>query len=121
MSPLERRRARIQRSPGRGRALLRAAQVFIAEHALEGIGVADVAAACGVSRRTLEPDFRAKTGGTVHGASLDRRFGKVEELLSGRRQALEPIANLCGWKSPAHLKRAFKARYGMTMGEFRAS
>ena len=118
-SELVRRGSSIPAQPSS--AITRKARAFIEEHAADGIAVADVAQACGVSRRSLEIDFHAKTGATVHQAILDKRFERVEALLSNRHQLLQPIARLCGWESPAHLKRAFKARYGMTMRAFRAA
>ena len=92
---------------------------FIDAHALEAIGIADIAAALGCSRRTVETHYRAMYGQSLGEAILARRFAEVERLLASPDQALEPIANLCGWKSPAHLMRSFKRRYGMTMSKWR--
>ena len=78
-----------------------------------------VAAMLGCSRRMLETHYRAFYGQSVGEAILARRFAEVERLLDSPHQALEPIANLCGWKSPAHLMRSFKRRYGMTMSNWR--
>ena len=92
---------------------------FIDAHALEAIGIADIAAAFGCSRRTIESHYRAAHGQSVGAAILERRFAEVEQLLRNPRQMLAPIANLCGWKSPAHLMRSFRHRYGMTMSDWR--
>ena len=92
---------------------------FVDAHALEAIGIADIAAALGCSRRTVETHYRAIYGQSLGEAILARRFAEVERLLASPDQALEPIANLCGWKSPAHLMRSFKRRYGMTMSNWR--
>ena len=93
----------------------------IRARALTGDGVAAICAAEDVSRRTCEKTFMREFGRTIHDALLDVRFEEVERLLRNCHQQIEPVANLCGWKSPAHLKRMFKARYGMTMGEWRAA
>ena len=93
----------------------------IRARALTGDGVAAICAAEDVSRRTCEKTFLREFGRTIHDALLDVRFEEVERLLRNCHQQIEPVANLCGWKSPAHLKRMFKARYGMTMGEWRAA
>lgn len=95
------------------------AAAFVDAHALEAIGIADIAAALGCSRRTVETHYRAIYGQSLGEAILARRFAEVERLLASPDQALEPIANLCGWKSPAHLMRSFKRRYGMTMSKWR--
>ena len=46
--------------------------------------------------------------------------GQVERLLLDPDQQIGAVANLCGWKSSTHLMRAFRARYGMTMSEWRS-
>lgn len=93
---------------------------FIDAYALEATGIDGIASALGCSRRTVESRYRAAYGQSVGAAILARRFAEVERLLANPRQTLAPIANMCGWKSPAHLMRSFKNRYGMTMTEWRA-
>lgn len=88
--------------------------------ALSGGSVGSVCAAAGASRRLCEMRFKSEYGKTIRSAILDQRFAEVERLLGNPSQFLEPIANLCGWSSSAHLKRMFKARYGMTMSAWRA-
>ncbi|MGN0832574.1 MAG: substrate-binding domain-containing protein [Kiritimatiellia bacterium] len=93
---------------------------LIRREAANGLRVPQVAAAMGCSRRMAELRFRAAVGHTIldeiHAVRLDR----ARELLSRPGQAIEPIANLCGWNSPVTLKRLFRARYGMTMRDWRA-
>ena len=95
-------------------------QAYIYHHALEpGLTSASVASALGLSRHLMELPFRARFGKSVHAAIMDRRFAEVERLLLLPSQMINAIANLCGWQSSAHLKRAFKLRYGQTMTEWR--
>lgn len=89
-------------------------------HALEGIGVAGVAALAGCSRRTVETHYHAVYGQSIGEAILARRFREVERLLRNPHQQIGTIANLCGWKSSAHLMRLFRSRYGTTMTAWRA-
>ena len=89
-------------------------------YALEATGIDGIASALGCSRRTVEGRYRAAYGQSVGAAILARRFAEVERLLANPRQTLAAIANMCGWKSSAHLMRSFKNRYGMTMTEWRA-
>ena len=91
----------------------------IRSRALTGDGVAEICTAEDVSRRTCEKTFLREFGCTIHDALLDVRFEEVERLLRNRHQQIEPVANLCGWKSPAHLKRAFRQRYGTSMSKWR--
>ena len=93
---------------------------YIRQHALDpDVTSVSVATALGLSRHLTEQPFRARFGKSVHAAIVDRRFAEVERLLLLPTQLMDPIANLCGWRSSAHLKRAFRQRYGITMTEWR--
>ena len=82
------------------------------------LDVRSLAGALGVSRTKLADAF-AKAGTSVAAEIRDARFLKVFKLLSDPRQAIGPIANLCGWKSETHLMHSFRRRTGMTMREWR--
>lgn len=97
-----------------------AAREYIRRHAAEAIGVDDVAAALGLNRRTLERIFSRQGGPSVAGAIREARLTRATELLRNPRQAIGPIAQLCGFASEAHLKTIFKRTYGMTMRAWRA-
>ena len=99
--------------------LAQQAAVLVDLHAINGIDIADIAARLGCSRRTIETNYRAVYGQSIGEAILARRFKEVERLLRDHCQQIGAIANLCGWKSATHLARAFRARYGMTMSEWR--
>ena len=93
---------------------------YVRRHALDpDVSNTSVATALGLSRHTMERPFRARFGKSVHAAIIDRRFAEVERLLLLPTQLMDPIANLCGWRSSAHLKRAFRQRYGITMSDWR--
>ncbi|MCT9931938.1 AraC family transcriptional regulator [Planotetraspora sp. A-T 1434] len=92
---------------------------FLRLHAADPELDADlVAAACGVSRRTL---FRALTGGESFGRQLRRlRVSMAQDLLRGKPSCpLDVVAGKCGFKGAAQLHRAFKAVTGLTPGEYR--
>ena len=72
----------------------------------------------GVSHTRLAEAFR-RQGKTVAGEIRATRYAKVLELLRDPRQAIGPIANLCGWRSETHLMHDFKKRTGMTMRAWR--
>lgn len=94
-------------------------EAYIDLHALEPLGIADIAKSIGCSRRTAENHFRSAYGRSVGEAILARRFAEVEQRLADPGQLLDPIANLCGWRSSSNLKRSFRKRYGMTMSDWR--
>ena len=71
------------------------------------------------SERSAEMRFKAIIGKRISEEITDVRFERVFQLLLKPDQAIEPIANLCGWESPVYLKRKFKERTGMTMRAWR--
>lgn len=93
--------------------------LFIREHAAEGICVMDVVHEMRYARRTAESAFVAATGLSMHEMITTVRFKRVEQLLADPAQKIEPIANLCGWRSATHLMRAFRQRYGLSMSAWR--
>ena len=99
-------------------ALVRNALAFIRANALT-IDVNDVARQLGVSRSLLDQAFHGHER-SVAEEIREVRFAKALELLSDPNQAIGPVANLCGWRSEAHLTRLFKKRMGMSMRNWRA-
>lgn len=99
-------------------ALVRQARDLIRANAAK-LDVVRLARSLGVSRTKLTDAF-AKSGTSVAVEIREVRFAKVMELLADPRQAIGPIANLCGWRSETHLMHFFRARTGMTMREWRA-
>ncbi|MBR2837291.1 MAG: substrate-binding domain-containing protein [Kiritimatiellae bacterium] len=111
--------ARQSARPDGGRpALTRRAMDLISANAAR-LDVRSLADALGVSRTKLADAF-AKAGTSVAAEIRDARFAKVFKLLSDPRQAIGPIANLCGWKSETHLMHSFRRRTGMTMRDWRS-
>ena len=88
--------------------------------AVRGISAEDTVKMIGCGRRTAEIRFRKAMGISIYEAILQARMHQVFALLRHPQQAIEPIANMCGWSSSAHLKRLFKQRTGLTMREWRA-
>lgn len=77
-----------------------------------------LAAAANCSRSHLEKSFRIANGTSPADALREIRLARVCELLRRTDKPLDRVAVLCGF-APLHLKKAFRKRYGMTMGEFR--
>ena len=103
----------------RGSAAVSAALEYIRLHAVDGIGVADVVARMGCSRRSAEQAFRAAVDKSILGEINDVRLAHAEALLRNSRQLVGAVAQLCGWKGDNYLKRLFKSRHGVTMREWR--
>jgi len=94
---------------------------FIAINAGSVLSVPEVADALGVNRRLLERRFAEANRGTVFDAVREARFKRVTSLLVHTRRTTEEIAEECGFSSASYLISLFRRRYGMTMGEYRAS
>lgn len=92
---------------------------MIRRRAYEGIGVGDVVAEMGVSRRVAEKHFRSATGKSILEEILDRRFVRVFELLRDPRRQIGAIAGMCGFATDVALRKAFRLREGMSMSAWR--
>ena len=68
---------------------------------------------------SAEKRFRAATGKSILEEILDVRFDKLLPLLERGHLQLGALAGLAGFSSENHLQRQFKARYGMTLSEWR--
>ncbi len=96
-----------------------AALRFIREHAVEMIGVADVAAALDISRRTLERRFVKLLGRTPKQEILRVQLARAQELLTHTTLSLTVIAEKTGFQSAAYLCVVFQRQMGCTPGDYR--
>lgn len=92
---------------------------YIRLHACDGIGVGDVVAQLGCSRRTAEMRFARLTGHTIQAEIRNVRMARAFALLRNARQAIDGIAHMCGYDSDSTLRYAFKAKTGLSMREWR--
>lgn len=102
-----------------GARLITQAMEFMRLNLSRRIGVADIAAALNVSRRTLEKRFDEVRGEGVADALRRMRLDCVRRLLGETDKTLPEIADECGFASSKHLMTLFKRTYGMPMGEWR--
>ncbi|MFI5410604.1 helix-turn-helix domain-containing protein [Kaistia sp. UC242_56] len=74
----------------------------------------------GVSRRTLYRAFEERGG--VHDYILERRLAAVASRMttSGETRSISELGELYGFSGRETFWRAFKRKYGLTPGEFRA-
>jgi prepilin-type N-terminal cleavage/methylation domain-containing protein/prepilin-type processing-associated H-X9-DG protein len=106
-------------SAGRSGDVLGRAIRYIAENAVRGIGVTDVAREAGVSRRWLSLLFAARLGRSPHEEIARLRFAAVEHLLTTTDMTLADIAFRCGFRHCEYMTAAFKKRYGMPPSRWR--
>lgn len=101
-----------------GHPRLDAAAAFIRAHRSDPLSLADVCAACGLSRAYLIRAFRQHYGLTPHGYLLDQRVQLARaQLRQGR--AIAEVAQEAGFADQAHLQRAFKKHLAATPGHYR--
>ena len=101
-----------------GRLILKA-QEFIHDYSAGDLHVDDVAHHLCVSRRLLDLRFRAVTGKTVLEAIRMEQLERVRHLLRSTAISITEIGRLCNFRSENHLKRLFKATFGITMRAYR--
>jgi LacI family transcriptional regulator len=97
-----------------------AAVHYIREHAQQRIGVAHVARALGVSRRTLDRRLVAVLGRTVHDELTGVRMQIARSLLSDGLHTIAEIASTAGYGTAASFSRAFRQHTGCWPSEYRS-
>lgn len=99
---------------------LAAALGFIRDNASKRIGVADIAAACGLSRSSLERRFRVVLGRSPLAELMRERMDRAQHLLAETNLAIKEIATAAGFHDVRHLTVTFRQKAGVTPGKYRA-
>ena len=94
------------------------AMELIRRGAAAGVGVDDVAAALGCSRRSAEIRFRKWAGTTVLGAIHAARVDLAKRLLADGMVRVGDLPSRCGFKSAATFRRVFSAVAGMSPRDY---
>jgi AraC-like DNA-binding protein len=84
------------------------------------LGIAQLAATVGCSRRYLTQKFRDEIGLTPKTAARILRFAAVRRRLEAEPARFADLALDCGYYDQAHLNRDFRQLAGTTPGEFLA-
>jgi AraC family transcriptional regulator len=98
---------------------LKRATDYIAAHLGEPIGLADIAAATGLTRMHFAAQFRASTGLRPHDYLVRRRIERAQELLAASDLPLAEIALEVGFKAQAHFTTVFSRVVGETPSAWR--
>lgn len=99
----------------------RLAKEVIETSLVGGIGLADLAALCGLRTTQFAHAFRRSTGRAPYQWLLERRVERAKDLITAGRDALADIALACGFADQSHLTRIFARHVGATPGAWRAS
>jgi AraC-like DNA-binding protein len=96
------------------------ARRYIWNHSHRPLGVPQIAAATGVTRRTLERHFALAVGRTLR-QELERvRVERARKLLEETSRPIKEIGYLCGFREPRALIRACHRWMGTVPGRLRA-
>lgn len=100
----------------RERPTVRAAREFVEGHLSEPISIGDIAAAAGVSTRTLQHHFQADLGCTVTGYLRDRRLDRVRaelaDLSPESGATVTEVASRWGFTHLGRFAVMYRARFG---------
>jgi AraC-like DNA-binding protein len=95
------------------------AKDYLIDHMAAATDFQALARHVGLSAWHLIRVFRKATGLTPHAWLVDRRVHHARELLRAGENPSH-IALQCGFADQAHMTRSFKARLGVTPGQYRA-
>lgn len=101
------------------RSAVQRARDYLVENYAEDVGLEELAAIAGLSRAHLIRAFRREFHITPHSFLTDIRIRQARRRLREGSQPAE-IALECGFADQAHFTRHFKARTGVTPGQYRA-
>ena len=82
--------------------------------------VRDIAFHLNVSIRKVEIDFSAIFGHTLHDEVASQRLDLLRQTLRTSNEPIKTLVARCGFGDMSQATRAFKAKFGRTMGEYRA-
>jgi len=87
---------------------------YIADHAVEGISLQDVARAVGRAPTHLATVVKTETGRTVVNWITHARMAVVRQLLLNTDETIEAIAQRSGFNSTSHFHRTFRLAHHIT-------
>ena len=87
----------------------------------DGVGIAELARAAGLSRHHFARVFAQAQGCTPSQWLADLRMGEAVRLLRDTTLTVAAIGSRCGYRDAAYFCRAFRRQVGISPGEFRDS
>lgn len=98
---------------------VRNAVKFIHDGIPSSISSQDVADQMGCTLRMAEILFKRTLGHSVKDEIADARIERAKHLLADRRIGISTLADMCGYSDGSSLRRAFLAKVGCSMSEWR--
>ena len=100
-------------------ARLATVERLVADRMEQRIGVADLAAALGLSAGFLTLAFHGALGTTPHRHLLERRLARARTKLTATGKPIAVVAAECGFADQAHLTRHMRAAFEVTPAAYR--
>ena len=100
---------------------LRRATELMAAHLDRDLGLAELAAAAGLSPSHFTRAFKRSTGRPPHRYLMERRVEHAQRLLASTDAPLAEVASDCGFADQSHLSTAFRRLLGATPGAWRGA
>ena len=100
--------------------IVRKAMLYIAAKVADGITATDVISHIGVSKTVAYAIFAKYSGKTIHQAIEDARIAKLTDILRSSNMAIAKASSLAGFRNHQRAKYVFKARFGVSMSEWRS-
>jgi len=94
---------------------------FLRAHYLEEIGVPEIVAASGASRRTLEMRFREMLSSSIHEELRRLRIDEAKHHLEQKMLSITEVASTCGFSTVHYFSGAFKREMGISPKKFQES
>lgn len=94
---------------------------FVWLNAQKPIGVPEIVAHAGASRRVLEMRFRKTLKSTIREELHRARLRRAKSLLASTNLSVTVIAKECGFSSKSYLGKVFRRAFGITPTAYRAS
>jgi AraC-like DNA-binding protein len=85
----------------------------------QGLGLRDIAAACGLGPAALSARVRAVSGLSCGTWVARIRLDEATRLLRTTTMPASEVGRLCGWRSPSSFSRAFQAALGVPPATWR--
>lgn len=92
---------------------------IIDAHICEPVSLEQLAALTHHSLSSFKREFKKVYGDTPAAYIMEKRVEKVAAQLLLSDESISSIGYQCGFKSAAHLTRAFKKKYALTPKEYR--
>jgi AraC family transcriptional regulator len=98
----------------------RRAMEMLSAHLATGIGLVEVAQACGLSQSAFIRQFHRSIGCSPHQWLMLRRVDRAIDLMRDRSLSLAEIASACGFADQSHFTRVFRGRMGTSPATWRS-